>query len=90
MRADNSVSFITVPEWQWLVGGVAPRDEVMAEVVASRNRFLLIGFALVGVFAIVFLIGGARRLVELGLLLDEAARASERFASGDLSVRVAK
>jgi methyl-accepting chemotaxis protein len=84
---DKFVSFITVPEWQWLVGGVAPRDEVMAEVVASRNRFLLIGFALVGVFAIVFLIA-VRRLVSRPL--DEAARASERFASGDLSVRVAK
>ncbi|KAA1011697.1 HAMP domain-containing protein [Paraburkholderia panacisoli] len=84
---DKFVSFITVPEWQWLVGGVAPRDEVMAEVVASRNQFLLIGFALVGVFAIVFLIA-VRRLVSRPL--DEAARASERFASGDLSVRVAK
>ncbi|MFL9963564.1 Cache 3/Cache 2 fusion domain-containing protein [Paraburkholderia sediminicola] len=84
---DKFVSFITVPEWQWLVGGVAPRDEVMAEVVASRNQFLVIGFALVGVFAIVFLIA-VRRLVSRPL--DEAARASERFAAGDLSVRVAK
>jgi methyl-accepting chemotaxis protein-2 (aspartate sensor receptor) len=84
---DKFVSFITVPEWQWLVGGVAPRDEVLAEVVASRNQFLLIGFALVGVFAIVFLIA-VRRLVSRPL--DEAARASERFAAGDLSVRVAK
>src|SRR5258708_2074185 len=40
---DKYVSFITVPEWQWLVGGIAPRDEVMAEVVSTRNRFLLIG-----------------------------------------------
>jgi methyl-accepting chemotaxis protein-2 (aspartate sensor receptor) len=84
---DKFASFITVPEWQWLVGGIAPRDEVMAEVVATRNRFLVIGFALVGVFAIVFLIA-VRRLVSRPL--DEAARASERFASGDLSVRVAK
>jgi len=84
---DKFVSFITVPQWQWLVGGVAPRDEVMAEVSATRNRFLLIGFVLVGVFAIVFLIA-VRRLVSRPL--DEAAKASERFASGDLSVRVAK
>ncbi|RKF34547.1 methyl-accepting chemotaxis protein [Paraburkholderia fungorum] len=84
---DKFVSFITVPQWQWLVGGVAPRDEVMAEVSATRNKFLLIGFALVGAFAIVFLIA-VRRLVSRPL--DEAAKASERFASGDLSVRVAK
>ncbi|MFM0076860.1 Cache 3/Cache 2 fusion domain-containing protein [Paraburkholderia sediminicola] len=84
---DKFVSFITVPEWQWLVGGVAPRDEVMEDVVATRDEFLLIGFALVGVFAIVFLIA-VRRLVSRPL--DEAAKASERFASGDLSVRVGK
>ncbi|CAE6746737.1 methyl-accepting chemotaxis protein [Paraburkholderia haematera] len=84
---DKFVSFITVPEWQWLVGGVAPRDEVMADVVTTRNTFLVIGFALVGAFAIVFLIA-VRRLVSRPL--DEAAKASERFASGDLSVRVAK
>jgi methyl-accepting chemotaxis protein len=84
---DKFVSFITVPQWQWLVGGVAPRDEVMAEVSATRNKFLLIGFALVGAFAIVFLIA-VRRLVSRPL--DEAAKASERFASGDLSVRVAR
>ncbi|SIO71442.1 methyl-accepting chemotaxis sensory transducer [Burkholderia sp. GAS332] len=84
---DKFVSFITVPQWQWLVGGVAPRDEVMADVITTRNEFLLIGFALVGVFAIVFLIA-VRRLVSRPL--DEAAKASERFASGDLSVRVFK
>ncbi|QQC66710.1 methyl-accepting chemotaxis protein [Paraburkholderia ginsengisoli] len=84
---DKLVSFVTVPEWQWLVGGVAPRDEVMADVVATRNRFLLLGLVLVGVFAVVFLIA-VRRLVSRPL--DEAAKASERFASGDLSVRVAQ
>ncbi|CAB3800869.1 methyl-accepting chemotaxis protein [Paraburkholderia fynbosensis] len=84
---DKFVSFVTVPEWQWLVGGVAPRDEVLADVVATRNRFVLLGLVLVGVFAIVFLIA-VRRLVSRPL--DEAAKASERFASGDLSVRVAR
>jgi methyl-accepting chemotaxis protein len=83
---DKFVSFVTVPEWQWLLGGIAPRDEVMAQVVTTRNEFLLLGFALVGVFAIVFLIA-VRRLVSHPL--DQAANASERFAAGDLSVRVA-
>ncbi|MBN3767226.1 methyl-accepting chemotaxis protein [Burkholderia sp. Ac-20365] len=82
---DKFVSFVTVPEWSWLVGGVAKRDEVMADVISTRNRFILIGFVLVGVFAVVFLIA-VRRLVSRPL--DEAAKASERFAAGDLSVRV--
>jgi methyl-accepting chemotaxis protein-2 (aspartate sensor receptor) len=82
---EKYVSFITVPEWQWLIGGIAPRDEVMANVTATRNRFLLIGFGLVAVFAAIFLVA-VRRLVSRPL--DEAAKASERFASGDLSVRV--
>ncbi|MFC0695656.1 methyl-accepting chemotaxis protein [Paraburkholderia humisilvae] len=84
--SDKYASFITVPEWQWLLGGIAKRDEVMAEVNATRNRFLLIGFILVAVFVAVFLIV-VRRLVSRPL--EEAAKASERFAAGDLSVRVA-
>jgi methyl-accepting chemotaxis protein len=84
--SDKYASFITVPEWQWLLGGIAKRDEVMAEVNATRDRFLLIGFVLVAVFVGVFLIV-VRRLVSRPL--EEAAKASERFAAGDLSVRVA-
>ncbi|MGF6775023.1 methyl-accepting chemotaxis protein [Paraburkholderia sp. GAS334] len=83
---DKYVSFISVPEWQWLVGGIAPRDEVMDEVVATRNRFLIAGFVLVAAFAAFFLIA-VRRMVSRPL--DEAAKASERLAAGDLSVRVA-
>jgi methyl-accepting chemotaxis protein len=83
---DKYVSFNTVPEWHWLVGGVAPRDEVMGEVTATRNRFLLIGFALVAGFAVLFLIA-VRRLVSRPL--EQAAKASERLAAGDLSVRLA-
>jgi methyl-accepting chemotaxis protein len=82
---DKFVSFVTVPEWHWLVGGVAKHDEVLAEMMATRNHFLLIGFALVVAFAVLFLMA-ARRLVSSPL--DEAARASERFAAGDLRVRV--
>jgi methyl-accepting chemotaxis protein len=83
---EKYVSFVSVPEWQWLVGGVAPRDEVMAEVTATRNRFLVAGFVLVAAFAAIFLVA-VRRMVSRPL--DEAAKASERLASGDLSVRVA-
>jgi methyl-accepting chemotaxis protein len=84
--SDKYVSFVIVPEWQWLLGGIAKRDEVMAEVNATRNRFLLIGSVLVAQFVAMFLIV-VRRLVSRPL--EEAAKASERFAAGDLSVRVA-
>jgi methyl-accepting chemotaxis protein len=82
---EKYVSFITVPEWHWLIGGVVPRDEVMAEVAATRNRFLLIGLVLVAGFMAIFLVA-VRRLVSRPL--DDAVTASECFASGDLSVRV--
>jgi methyl-accepting chemotaxis protein len=82
---DKFVSFVTVPEWNWLVGGVAKRDEVLAGMTATRNRFLLIALVLVAAFAALFMVA-ARRLVSRPL--DEAAKASERFAAGDLSVRV--
>jgi methyl-accepting chemotaxis protein len=82
---DKFVSFVTVPEWHWLVGGVAKHDEVLAEMVVTRNHFLLISFALVVTFAVLFLMV-VGRLVSGPL--GKAARASQRFAAGDLSVRV--
>ncbi|WP_186196655.1 methyl-accepting chemotaxis protein [Burkholderia gladioli] len=80
------VVFQTVPEWHWLVAGIAPRDEVMADVTAARDRFLLVGLALVLVFGVLFVLA-VRRLVSGPL--EAAARASERLAAGDLSVRIA-
>lgn len=83
---DKRTAFVTVPEWQWLIGGVAYRDELTAGIDATRNRFLLIGFVLVLAFAAAFVFT-VRALVTRPL--DAAAKASERFAAGDLSVRVA-
>ncbi|WP_322012460.1 Cache 3/Cache 2 fusion domain-containing protein [Paraburkholderia sp. J12] len=79
------VSFMSVPQWQWLVGGVAPRDEIMADVHATRNRFAAIGFVLVAAFALLSILA-ARRLVSRPL--DAAAQAAGRLAAGDLSVRI--
>jgi methyl-accepting chemotaxis protein len=78
--------FLTAPEWQWIVGGVVPRDELMADIYATRDRFLLIGFALVIVFGVAFYC-----VVRLFVSrpLTAALRASERLAAGDLSVHVA-
>ncbi|KWH62587.1 methyl-accepting chemotaxis protein [Burkholderia anthina] len=79
------VSFTTIPQWQWLVGGIALDDELLATMRATRNRFLMIGAALVAAFAMPFVIV-VRRVVSRPL--EAAARASERYAAGDLSVRI--
>ncbi len=79
------VSFVSAPQWKWIVGGVVPRDEIMAEVNATRNRFLTIGFALVVLFAALS-IYAARRMVSRPL--DAAAQAAGRLAAGDLTVRI--
>ncbi|WP_334009061.1 Cache 3/Cache 2 fusion domain-containing protein [Burkholderia cepacia] len=79
------VSFTTIPQWQWLVGGIALDDELLAGMRATRNRFLMIGALLVAAFATLFVIV-VRRVVSRPL--DAAARASERYAAGDLSARI--
>ncbi|WP_322082451.1 Cache 3/Cache 2 fusion domain-containing protein [Burkholderia sp. BCC1972] len=79
------VSFTTIPQWQWLVGGIALDDELLASMRATRNRFLMIGAVLVAAFATLFVIV-VRRVVSRPL--EAAARASERYAAGDLSVRI--
>jgi len=78
-------SFVSVPQWQWLVGGVAVRDEIMAEVNATRDRFAAIGLALVVLFAALS-IYAARRIVSQPL--DAAAQAAGQLAAGDLTVRI--
>lgn len=82
---DKTVSFLSVPEWHWVIGGVALRDEVMAEVTSIRNRFAAIALALLAVFAAVFLFV-VRRLVSRPL--DEVAAAAGELAAGDLTVRL--
>jgi methyl-accepting chemotaxis protein-2 (aspartate sensor receptor) len=84
---DKTVSFLAVPEWHWVIGGVALRDEVMAEVTSIRNRFAGIALALLAVFAAVFLFV-VRRLVSRPL--DEVAAAAGELAAGDLTVRLGR
>ncbi|KVC43432.1 methyl-accepting chemotaxis protein [Burkholderia diffusa] len=79
------VSFTTIPQWQWLVGGIALDDELLAGMRTIRNRFLMIAAVLVAAFAALFVVV-VRRVVSRPL--DAAARASERFAAGDLSIRI--
>ncbi|MGN6315716.1 methyl-accepting chemotaxis protein [Trinickia sp.] len=82
---EKTVSFMTVPEWQWLIGGVAMRDEVMAEVTSIRNRFAAIALVLLIAFGGLFLVV-VRRLVSRPL--DAVAAAAGQLAAGDLTVRL--
>lgn len=79
------VSFTTIPQWQWLVGGIAVDDELLAGMRTLRDRFLMIAAVLVAAFAALFVVV-VKRVVSRPL--DAAARASERYAAGDLSVRI--
>ncbi|QIE27428.1 Cache 3/Cache 2 fusion domain protein (plasmid) [Caballeronia sp. SBC1] len=82
----KEIVFRTVPEWQWLIGGIAYRDELLAGVRATRNRFLLIGLVVIAAFVAVLLFAVAKLV---GRPLAALTQASERIAAGDLSVRLA-
>ena len=82
----KEIVFRTVPEWQWLIGGIAYRDELLAEVRTTRNHFLLMGLLVIAVFVAVLLFAVAKLVSRP---LAELTQASERIAAGDLSVRLA-
>jgi methyl-accepting chemotaxis protein-2 (aspartate sensor receptor) len=82
----KEIVFRTVPEWQWLIGGIAYRDELLADMRATRQRFLLMGLLVIAGFVAVLLYA-VRKLVSQPLA--ELTQASERIAAGDLSVRLA-
>ncbi len=84
--APRKSCFATVPEWQWLVGGIAYRDELLAGVNATRDRFLMVGLLVIGAFVAALLYAVARLVSRP---LAEVTQASERIAAGDLSVRLA-
>jgi methyl-accepting chemotaxis protein len=79
------VSYTAVPEWNWVVAGTADRDELMANVMAARNRAFAIGAGLVIAFAVFFVIVTRKLVVRP---LDEVVTLSERFAEGDLRARL--
>lgn len=81
----KEIVYMTVPQWNWVIGGIAYRDELLASVHASRNRFLLLGLAVI-VALVGVLLYAVKRLI--GRPIDEVTRASERIAAGDLTVRI--
>ncbi|WP_244817337.1 methyl-accepting chemotaxis protein [Caballeronia sp. Lep1P3] len=81
----KEIIYTSVPQWNWMIGGIAYRDELLAGVHASRNRFLAVGFVVIAMLVGVLLFA-VRKLVSRPL--DEVTRASERIAAGDLTVRI--
>jgi methyl-accepting chemotaxis protein-2 (aspartate sensor receptor) len=81
----KEIVFTTVPEWNWMIGGIAYRDELLSGIRASRNRFLLLGLVVIAAL-VAALLYAVSRLV--GAPIDEVTRASERIAAGDLTVRI--
>ena len=81
----KEIIYTTVPQWNWMIGGVAYRDELLAEVHASRNRFLVLGLVVIAALVGVLLYAVAKLI---GNPIDEVTRASERIAAGDLTVRI--
>ncbi|WP_250535853.1 methyl-accepting chemotaxis protein [Caballeronia sp. AZ10_KS36] len=81
----KEIVFTTVPEWNWMIGGIAYRDELLAGIHASRNRFLLLGLVVIAAL-VGALLYAVSKLV--GAPIDEVTRASERIAAGDLTVRI--
>ncbi|MGI4984894.1 MAG: methyl-accepting chemotaxis protein [Janthinobacterium lividum] len=82
----KEIVFRNVPEWHWIVGGIAYRDDLLAELHALRNRFLLIGL-LVIVALVTALLLAARAMINRPL--EAVTQAAARLAAGDLSVRLA-
>jgi methyl-accepting chemotaxis protein-2 (aspartate sensor receptor) len=68
-----------------MIGGIAYRDELLADVHASRNRFLLIGLVVIAALVGVLLYAVAKLVSRP---LDDVTHASERIAAGDLTVRI--
>ncbi|MCT7325836.1 methyl-accepting chemotaxis protein [Ralstonia mojiangensis] len=77
--------FTQYPDWQLVIAGTAYVDELNADLVAARNRFLLLGLALGALLA-----GGLywmlRRAVSTPLA--EVVDAAQRVAAGDLTHRL--
>jgi methyl-accepting chemotaxis protein len=82
----KEIVFRPVPEWQWLIGGIAYRDELLAEMRDMRHRFLMLGLLVIAGLVAVLLVA-VRKLVTQPL--EQVTHASEQIAAGDLSVRLA-
>jgi len=79
------IVFQTLPEWQWMIGGVAYKDGLLAEINAARTRFLLLILLVVAMLGSVLLFAVRKMISEP---LGELTRTAMLIAAGNLGVRV--
>ncbi len=77
--------FSQYPDWKLVIAGTAYVDELEADLIAARNRFLLLGLAL-GALLAAGLWWMLRRAVSMPLA--EVVSVAERVAAGDLTHRL--
>ena len=77
--------FSQYPDWTLVIAGTAYVDELEADLIAARNRFLLLGLAL-GALLAAGLWWMLRRAVSAPLA--EVVMVAERVAAGDLTHRL--
>ncbi|MGM3274566.1 methyl-accepting chemotaxis protein [Ralstonia sp. 24A2] len=77
--------FSQYPDWKLVIAGTAYVDELEADLIAARNRFLLLGLAL-GALLAAGLWWMLRRAVSMPLA--EVVTVAERVAAGDLTHRL--
>ncbi|GCB05372.1 methyl-accepting chemotaxis protein [Ralstonia sp. SET104] len=77
--------FTQYPDWQLVIAGTAYVDELDADLVAARNRFLLLGLALGALLA-----GGLYWMLRRSVSapLAEVVNVTQRVAAGDLTHRL--
>ena len=77
--------FTQYPDWQLVIAGTAYVDELEADLVAARNRFLLLGLTLGALLA-----GGLYWMLRRSVStpLAEVVNVAQRVAAGDLTHRL--
>jgi methyl-accepting chemotaxis protein len=80
---DKTVSYVPFAPWNWVIAGGAYVDEVVAESVALRNRYILFGLAALVIFAVLLFVL-VRAIVTRPLV--RARDSAMLIAEGDLTV----
>lgn len=74
-----------LPGWNWIVVGEVSRDTLLAPINHSRNLFMLIGLALVLIFALGFVFYSRRAITRP---LQQVIHLAEEYAAGNLRVHL--
>jgi len=82
---ERLVSYTRYPDWQWVVAGSVSMDEIEADLITARNRFLIVALVLAGGLSLA-LYWIFKRLVTRPM--NRAVALARALAEGDLSQRI--